>query len=479
MRVRANRPSLLQRLLGMLVLSLTVVALLLGAGGAWLIHGIVEQTSDSLLAASARAIAETLAVEDGEITLDLPPWSLGMLENTERDNIYYSVRRDSELITGYPDLPAEPIAALSIDHTVFRYDRYRGQRIRVAVVSRRLPRINGVVAVEVAETLQSRNELAGRMLLGLALLEAVFVLSAGLLVWPAVRWSLRPVTQLQSLMATRSGQESFFDKLPLDGAPVELVGLVEGFNALIQRVEQSVRGMRRFTADASHQMRTPLAVLRTHLAVLQRHPPQSDAGRRSLDDIVNATERLQNLLTGLLALARAEGDGGEQRGGAADLVAIARAVRSEQAKAAKRAGVRVEVDAECVSAPVAANDVLVTEIVTNLVDNAIRYNAEGGRVTLSVRHTAAGACVQVEDDGPGVPDADLGRIFQRFHRLARDQGRTGSGLGLSIVRSLSDRLGARVTAKAGQGERGLCVTVAFPATEALPCNGEDAPLAPP
>lgn len=462
MRGRAGRPSLLQRLLGMLVLSLTLVALLLGAGGAWLINGIVEQTSDSLLAASARAIAETLAVEDGKITLDLPPWALGMLENTERDNIYYSVRRDMELITGYPDLGAEPSAALRLDHAVFRYDRYRGQMIRVAVVSRRLPRIDGVVAVEVAETLQSRHELADRMLLGLVSLEVVFVVAAGLLVWPAVRWSLRPVTGLQSQMATRSGHETFFDKLPLDRAPVELIDLVEGFNALIERVEQSVRGMRRFTADASHQMRTPLAILRTHLAVLERHPPQSDVGRRSLEDILQATERLQNLFAGLLALARAEETGLDREGAIADLVAIARAVSSEQAKAAMQAGVRLELDTLADSATVDASAVLVTEILANLLDNAIRYNTEGGRVTLRIRETGAGAYVQVEDDGPGVPDADLGRIFQRFHRLARDQGRPGSGLGLSIVRSLSDRLGAEVTAKAGKGDRGLCVTVAFP-----------------
>ncbi len=462
MKRRQHRPSLLQRLLGTLVVSLTLVALLLGAGGAWLINGIVEQTSDSLLAASARAIAETLAVEDGDISLDLPPWSLGMLENTERDNIYYSVRRDAELITGYPDLAVAPASTLNLDHAVFRYDHYRGQTVRVAVVSRRLPRINGIVAVEVAETLQSRHELSDRMLVGLASLEAVFVLTAGFLVWPAVRWSLRPITRLQAQMAARSGQDTVFDKLPLDRVPAELVGLVQGFNTLIETVEHSVRGVRRFTADASHQMRTPLAILRTHLAVLKRHPPQSEAGRRSLDDIVQATERLQNLLTGLLALARAEGSGPGRENATTDLLAVARAVRAEQSKAAKRAGVRLDIDPGSTTVVAAADEVLVTEILTNLVDNAIRYNRESGRVVLSVGETIERAVLQVEDDGPGVPDADLERIFERFHRLSRDQGQAGSGLGLSIVRSLADRLGADVIASSGSDAKGLRVRILFP-----------------
>src|SRR5688572_16462045 len=119
--------SLTGRLFRGLVGPTAGLALLLGLGGAWAIHSIVEAVNDRLLGASARAIAETLAVEDGEITLDLPAWTLGMLENSARDNIYYNVYDGKRLITGYPDFAPPASAQLADQKIVFRYGRYRDQ----------------------------------------------------------------------------------------------------------------------------------------------------------------------------------------------------------------------------------------------------------------------------------------------------------------------------------------------------------------
>jgi two-component system sensor histidine kinase TctE len=454
-------PSLVGRLLLTLVGSLTVVAIILGIGGAWLINGIVERTADRLLGASARAIAETLAVEDGEITLDLPPFALGMLENTERDNIYYSVRHDGVLITGYPNLAPAPTGALPLEQSTFRYDTFRGSRIRVAAEARRLPRIPGVIVVEVAETLEARHELARRMLVGLAVLEAAFIGVAALLVWPAVRWSLGPVTRLRQQMDARPADHADFAELPLTDVPVELAGLVIGFNALLRRLESSVEGMRRFTADASHQMRTPLAILRTHLAVLRKHPPPSEAGRNSVSDIAHATDRLQSLLTGLVTLARATDTAQAAVDPALDLVALARAVATDYAPAAAKSHVNVQLDAPDDPVPAIADPLLAKEMLANLVDNAIRYNKRNGHVVVRVRPTDDGPAIEVEDDGPGVPPADRDRIFQRFYRLPRDQYQVGSGLGLPIVQAIAHRIGARVMIDGGAGDRGLLVRVVF------------------
>ena len=456
-----GQPSLVRRLLLTLVVSLTVVSVLLGAGGAWLINGIVQQTSDSLLGASARAIPETLAEEDGEITLDLPPSALGMLENTERDNIYYSVRSGGALITGYENLAPAPSASLSLDHPVFRDDSFRGQKIRVAAVTRKLPRIPNVIVVEVAETLVSRRELAGRMLLGLAALEAVFVMVTALLVWPATGWSLRPVTKLRAQMERHTGDHTVFQQLSLNGVPLELSGLVGGFNALIEQVDASVAGMRRFTADASHQMRTPLTILRTHLAILQKHQPESSVGKASVADIAHATERLQNLLTGLIVLARADDFAFEPGEVETWLGELARKVVTDCAPLAakRRIGVRLEAPEQDIA--VNAPPLAITEILSNLIENAIRYSQRGGEVTIHVGKADGAPFLEVEDDGPGVPAEDLDRIFQRFYRLPRDQARPGSGLGLSVVQTLSQYLGAHVTAAAGRDGRGLLVTVSF------------------
>ena len=444
----------------MVVGSLTVVAILLGAGGAWLVNGIVEHTADRLLGASARAIAETLAVEQGEITLDLPPSALGMLENAQRDNVYYSVRRDAELVTGYPDLPGIPPSKVVIDSSAFRYDTYRGERVRVASEARRLPRIPGVVVVQVAETLQGRRELARQMLGGLAALEAAFVLVAGLLVWPAVRWSLRPVTRLREQMDSRPAGRPDFAPLPTGQVPVELAGVVAGFNAMLHRLELGVEGMRRFTADASHQMRTPLAILRTHLGVLKRHRPDSPEGRASVADIELATDRLQSLLTGLITLARAEepGPGG---GALVDLGTVVHQVLGEHEAVARERGVKLRLGTD-EEVSVAIDALLIRELVSNLIDNAIRYNRTGGSVEVRLRQSVGWAVIEVEDDGPGVPVADRQRIFQRFYRLSRDSQLFGTGLGLSIVQAIAGRIGARLNVSEGRDQRGLRISVSLP-----------------
>ena len=446
----------------MVVGSLSVVAILLGAGGAWLVNGIVEHTADRLLGASARAIAETLAVEQGEITLDLPPSALGMLENAQRDNVYYSVRRDAALVTGYPDLPRAPPHKTVIDSSAFRYDTYRGDRVRVASEARRLPRIPGVVVVQVAETLQGRRELARQMLGGLAALEAAFVLVAGLLVWPAVRWSLRPVIRLREEMDARPAGRPDFAPLPTGQVPVELAGVVAGFNAMLDRLELGVEGMRRFTADASHQMRTPLAILRTHLGVLKRHAPASPEGQASVADIELATDRLQSLLTGLLALARAEEP--EPGGGDAsvDLGTVVHQVLAEHQAAATARSVKLQFGAD-EEVSVAIDALLIRELVSNLIDNAIRYNRPGGSVEVRLRQSVGWAVIEVEDDGPGVPPADRHRIFQRFYRLSRDSQQFGSGLGLSIVQAIVGRIGARMNIAEGRDQQGLRISISLPA----------------
>jgi two-component system sensor histidine kinase TctE len=455
----AGAPSLVRRLLWTLVGSLTAVAILLGAGGSWLINRIVESTADRLLGASARAIAETLAVEDGEITLDLPPFALGMLENNARDNVYYSIRRGGVLITGYPDLPSAAPKDIDLEESSFRYERYRGSKVRIAAEARRLPRIDGVIVVQVAETVEARQELAQRMLVGLAALEAVLVGVAALLVWPAVQWGLAPVTRLRATMDARAKRGADFAPLPSEGVPSELAGLVVGFNGLLSRLEASVEGMRRFTADASHQMRTPLAILRTHLALIKKHGTRSEAGQASLADITLATDRLQSLLTGLITLARTDEDQGPGAEIWVDLRKVVRGVVTDHSSAALDAKVGLTVSLPRREVRVRADPLLLSELLGNLIDNAIRYNRPGGRVSVVLSSPSGEPAVVVEDDGPGIPALERERVFERFYRLARDQRRAGSGLGLSIVNALASRMSARLELAEGGDGKGLRVTV--------------------
>ena len=469
---RSHSLSMTGRLFRGLVGPMIGLALLLGLGGAWAIHSIVEVVNDRLLGASARAVAETLEVEDGAITLDLPPWALGMLENTARDNIYYNVFEGSRLITGYADLQPPDSRALDVSQTHFRYAEYRGQSVRIAAEARRLPRVESVVVVQVAETLETRRSLAGYMLFQLIALEVALIALASFLIPIGVRWGLAPLTRLRRGMDARNASD--FTPLPLADVPRELRDLVTAFNSLLARLDNAVEGVRRFTADASHQMRTPLSILRTHIGVLKQARQDTGEARQSIADIEAAADRLQRLLIQLLALARAEG--AEPSGIAlkeTDIGAAARGVAENHAIQALRVGVDLHfVCDESQTFLARADDVLVTELLSNLVDNAVRYNHPGGTVTVRVSASPDGVSIEVEDDGPGIPEEDREHVFTRFYRLHRDQERTGSGLGLSIVQVLAQILGARITLASGANGKGLNVRLDFPGARTVAASPE-------
>lgn len=444
---------------------MAALALLLGVGGAITINEVVEGVNDRLLGASARAISETLAMEDEEVTLDLPASALGMLENEARDNVYYSVWANGELLTGYPDLPRMRVLPAADGELAFEYAQYRDYPIRIAAMARKVPRVDQLVIVEVAETLEARHALRNRMLTALAILEVLLLaLSLGLLPL-AVRWGLRPLKRVLSAIERR--READFAPLPNDYVPLELRGLIAAFNGLLGRLDTTVRGIRRFTADASHQMRTPLSILRTHVDVLRSVELPAGAARQSVADIEAATRRLQRLLTQLLALARAEGsrDIVIAPRKLVDLVEIARGVGVEYAPQAVKAGIDIHFDAPCHTVPVMTQPDLAGELIGNLVDNAIRYNRLAGVVGITVSDDGS---LTIEDEGPGIAPGDRALAFQRFGRLTTDQDRIGSGLGLAIVQALARSLGADVDLANRAGHPGLCVTVRFPRNHADP-----------
>lgn len=457
----AGRPrevrSLTLRLLAGMALPMLALAVILGIGGAWAIEETVEAVNDRILAAASRAMADSLSVEEGTVALDLSPAIFGMLESNARDNVYYSVRHRGRLLTGYGDLPSVAPPGMVDTQVVFGKTRYLNRDLRVVAEARSLPQISGPVIIEVAETLDARNRAARQMLAVLALLEAALVGATAILLPLAVRWGLRPVAQVRDEMDRRAAAD--LTPLPLSSVPRELRDLVRAFNAMLGRLDAAVQGMRRFTADASHQMRTPLSILRAHVEILRRAEPGSAEAQTSIDDIDHASERLRHLLVQLLALARA--DAAAPRAvelTPVDLNAIAAAAAGEHALDAVRAGVELGFTPAPAPATVASNPALAGELISNLIDNAVRYNRAGGHVTVSV----GADTIVVEDDGPGIAAADRERVFTRFTRLDRDTHASGSGLGLPIAQSLAVAIGAEIALLTGSNNTGLRVEIRFP-----------------
>lgn len=457
--------SLSWRLLRGMVLPLAAAALLLGIGGSWVIDESVEAVNDRILSAASRAIAESLAWDDGEISLDLSPAIFGMLESNARDNVYYSVRYRGRVITGYDDLPDIAPPTLGDTQVIFGRSTYLGRPIRIVAEGRQIPGVAGPVVVQVAETLDARERLQRDMLIGLAVLEIALIAMTLLLLPLAVRWGLRPLLSLRDEMDRRPASD--LAPLPLSGTPRELRDLVSAFNAMLARLDVAVGGLRRFAADASHQMRTPLSILRGHIALLRDADLTSQTARTSIDDIDRASARLARLLVQLLALARADGAASARTTLApADLNIVAADVVADHAVEALRAGVDLQLDRRATRAMAMTHALLAAELLSNLVDNAVRYNIAGGTVVVSVEVDGNEVVVAVEDDGPGIAAADRERMFGRFSRLDRGDMPDGSGLGLSIARSLSEAVDAHVSLATPPGGRGLRAVVRFPAVRA-------------
>jgi len=281
-----------------------------------------------------------------------------------------------------------------------------------------------------------------------------------LAVWLGVGAGLRPLGALRRELGRRGPQ----DLAPLQPAhaPSEIAPLVDELNRLFARIGEALERERRLTADAAHELRTPLAVMSTQAQVARR--AASDAARaEALDALVAGAERAARLVEQMLTLARLESG---QPPGAAQSVALrplARAVLAEAAPFALGKGIELALD-EGDAVPVPGHRALLEVLLRNLVDNAVRYTPAGGAVRVAIGADRSRALLEVVDDGPGVPAQALGRLGERFHRLAPEQER-GSGLGLSIVRRIAELHGGRVRFSPGAGGRGLAVRVELPRSE--------------
>jgi len=453
-------PALRTRLLVAMLGPLLVAAILIGVVGATLIADVVRRTNDRVLGGALGAIAETVEVERGEVTLDLPPAAFGMLENGERDNVYYRIAVGGALLTGYADLPAPDPAMLEIDVPRYRFARYRDQEIRIAEVRRALPRIAEPVVVQIAETLDNRGALTQRLMIALLIGECVLVGGAVLLLRPALGWSLLPLVRLREAVEARDGRaRPDFSPLETGPLPRELQPLAQAFDRLLAQLDSATGGVRRFTADASHQMRTPLSVLKVQVALARRG---SGAERgEALDEIADAVARLERLVTQLLALARAEEAGVSAPLEAVDLREVAAAVITRRINQAIEAGVDLTLEGDP-DRPfvVPGHRTLLFEILSNLIDNGIRYNQRGGTVMVGLRATDDATTILIADDGPGIPPGQRAVAFERFVRLGPATGPEGSGLGLAIVRSAAARLNATIGFE--DVERGTAILLTFP-----------------
>jgi two-component system sensor histidine kinase TctE len=454
-------PSLKRRLLLTLLLPLCCMLLALGFSGAWLVRRTVEGTSDRVLSGSLQAISETLAMQEGYLTLDLPPSALGMLENSDRDNVYYSVSYRGRVITGYTELPASMREKPPLEEINFRDSSFRGTPIRVATEAKLVPQLDAPVIVQVAETTKNRTALAHRMLIALVTGEMFLLFVIATLVVLAVDWGLRPLSILRKAVEARNNEEDMnFAPLPLASVPQEALPFVAAFNALLNHLETAFQTLRRFTSDASHQLRAPMAVVRTHVELLSRNADSSPEMRGVLTDINQAVKALQHLIVQLISLAKAERPKDyTQDVSSFDLVECTAAVARNYTTQALARGMDLSFHAGAEELAVSGSAIFAGEMVANLLDNAIRYGRQSGHIIIRIPDSLGR--VEIEDDGPGIPLHERERVFERFYRLPQSGESEGSGLGLSIVLALGRRMGATTSLETPENGKGIKAIIQF------------------
>jgi len=311
--------------------------------------------------------------------------------------------------------------------------------------------------VRVGQPMSMRNDLAAKAALRTLTPFLLLIPLLGVLVWFAVTRGLQPLSTLANAVKSRSPVSLH----PLDErrVPEEVKPVTSALNDLLARLTRALETQRAFVADAAHALRTPLTALRLQIQLAER---ASDPEERAaaFDTLKQGVDRAAHLVEQLLTLARHEPEVVDRPMSEVDIGALAAEVVAAYAQLAEKHGVDLGLTRRDSNVFVFGEREALRTLLSNLVDNALRYTGRGSRVDVAAVQTAEGPALEVIDNGPGIPVEERERVFDRFYRRAGTDV-PGSGLGLAIVRSIAERHGARVALESGQGDRGLTARVVF------------------
>jgi two-component system sensor histidine kinase QseC len=439
--------SLQLRLLVLLSASLTVVWLAV-AVWTWIDarHEVDELMDSHLAQAAAILVVQPLDLEDDAVA-DAP----ALHKYSAR--VAFQVFHEGTLIMRSANVGTEPLSRARRGFDTVRHD---GESWRVFAARG----AESDVQVYVGEQESARNDIVLAMLRGMLLPMALALPVLAALLWWAVHRALVPLRTLSHTLGQRAPDA--LNPVAVPDVPAEMQPLVAELNGLLARIERMVQSERRFTADAAHELRTPIAAIRAQAQVALG--AGGDAAQRdlALHTTLAGCDRAAHLVDQLLALARLEAGATAPTKESCDLRALAQQVAADLAPAALARGQDLELEAQGEAGPsVCAPAAWLTMLLRNLVDNALRYSPDGARVLVRVVCTPERVVLEVHDSGPGMASADLKRLGERFFRVL-GHSQPGSGLGWSIVRRIADGTGAQVMVQPSALLGGLQVQVEWP-----------------
>lgn len=478
---RARRSAL--SLHRQLLIWLLIPQLVVWVGGGLAAYKLAERYAnvaiDGSLSQASRALARQLKPLDNGLLIDFPRAAQDVLQADPNDPLHYTVSSPpGSFLLGDRTLPL-PAPEVLAQHTIgapyFYNATVRGSsagdeaetRLRVvAIFLRHGAQPTDTMLVQVARSRASREELARGILVDTLLPLAVLLVIVTTAVWAGIRAGLTPLARLRGEVEGRAPTD--LAPIQLESAPSEVRSLVAALNSLLASVQHNLLTQKRFISDAAHQLRTPLAGLKSQTE-LALQTARDDEQRTRLARVHESASRSAHLVNQLLTLARAEPESTNAQGRTRfDLRELVHAITVEMVPRAMRAGIDLGLEGAFDSRqeerteapiPVAGNAPLLREAIINLIDNAIRYAGSGAVVTVSLRSEDNEAVLEVLDNGPGIATEDMPHIFERFVR-ASDLG-NGCGLGLSIVKEIVERQQGSVTLSQAQ-PHGLCASIRLP-----------------
>ncbi|VWX59486.1 Sensor protein QseC [Burkholderiales bacterium 8X] len=446
-------------------------------GVTWLVaQGIANAPFDRALEYNVQALAKSLDRADGQKELTLSAAAREILRAHDADSVFYQVINDGsdEVLAGDRDLPYPHADELPAPGIVYlRNSEIQGKPVRIASlwIPAQGPDASRTL-LQIAETREKQSVLATEIIKGVLLPQFAILPLAVLLIWLALVRGIKPLSVVEARIRERRPG----DLSPLDesSVPLEVVPLVLSVNELLNKLNDSIGTQKRFLADAAHQLKTPLAGLRMQADLAQREGANAEELKKSLKQIGRASVRATHTVNQLLSLARAESSGASLGRQTCDLARLTIEVVREAVPRAFEKRIDLGYDGAEAGAPgvnLDGNPTLLKELLRNLVDNAINYTpstpAQPGVITARVLGDPFGRIIviQVEDNGPGIPEAERELVFQPFYRVLGNEA-DGSGLGLPIVREIARQHFATVTledAHPGQHPPGTRVSLRFDA----------------
>jgi two-component system, OmpR family, sensor histidine kinase TctE len=404
---------------------------------------------DRSLYIAARTVAEEIKLVDGALRVDVPQSATYLFENNIGSRFFYEVMDfKGKHLVGNARLPEpETLPRNNVNYfsLVSFYDQRLDDRpIRLAVLKHSLvessnaksrPDVKGLLTIKVAETLEARKTLISHILRELLTGQTLLLIALTGLIWLAINKSLKPINGLSQSLESR--EESDLSIIDSQGVPKELVQLIESLNIYLSRLTNLVNLRKIFIGNAAHQLRTPWAIVKTQIGLAKKEMMNEELSK-IIDGLSKTTDTSVRLTEQLLSMTKAEHGYEIDLSKEVDLVGLSKQLVIDSYAYAQKLGIDLGVDIQVAHLRIQGSEVLLSECIGNLLDNAIRYCPRGSHVTIKLDQRS----LSVIDDGPGIPSQYQNKIFNRFFR--GDSKEPGSGLGLSIVKEIALQHGLRV-----------------------------------